>query len=63
MSSKNVAPELWGEDTQITLNKGLVCKRQRDHANNKHSWILWLGGCAGGALHIDDGAKVEGNKK
>ena len=37
-----VAPEWWGDDTQITLNKDLVCQRHRDHANKEHSWILWL---------------------
>ena len=45
---------------QITLNKDLVCKRHRDHANKEHSWILWLGDFTGGALNFDDGTKVEG---
>ena len=57
---KEIAPEWWGDDTQITLNKDLVCKRHRDHANKEHSWILWLGDFAGGALNFDDGAKIEG---
>ena len=57
---KEVAPEWWGEDTQVTLNKDLVCKRHRDHANKDHSWILWLGNFTGGALHFDDGTKIEG---
>ena len=26
-----VAPEWWGDDTQITLNKDLTCQRHRDH--------------------------------
>ena len=57
---KEVAPEWWGDDTQITLNKDLVCKRHRDHSNKEHSYILWLGDFAGGALNFDDGTKVEG---
>ena len=57
---KNVAPEWWDDETQITLNKDLVCKRHRDHANKEHSWIMWLGDFTGGALHFDDGAKIEG---
>ena len=57
---RDVAPEWWGDDTQITLNKDLVCKRHRDHANKEHSWILWLGDFTGGALNFDDGAKIEG---
>ena len=48
------------DDTQCTLNKDLVCKRHRDHANKEHSWILWLGDFTGGALHFDDGSKIEG---
>ena len=27
-----------------------MCKRHRDHGNKEHSWILWLGDFAGGAL-------------
>jgi len=57
---RDIAPEWWGDDTQITLNKDLVCKRHRDHANKEHSWILWLGDFTGGALNFDDGTKVEG---
>ena len=32
---KDVSPEWWGDDVQITLNKDLVCKRHRDHANKE----------------------------
>jgi len=60
---KAVAPEWWGADTQITLNKDLVCKRHRDHGNKEHSWILWLGDFTGGALHFDDGKVVEGKRE
>ena len=60
---KEIAPEWWGEETQITLNKDLVCKRHRDSCNKEHSWISWLGDFAGGALLFDDGAKVEGARE
>ena len=60
---KEIAPEWWGEETQITLNKDLVCKRHRDSCNKEHSWILWLGDFTGGALLFDDGAKVEGARE
>ncbi len=59
-ATKDVAPEWWGEDTQITFNNDLVCKSHRDHVNKEHPWILWLGDFSGGALNFDDGAKVEG---
>ena len=45
------------------MNKDLMCKRHRDHANKEHSWILWLGDYTGGDLHFDDGAKVEGKRE
>ena len=57
---KDVAPEWWGDNMQITLNKDLVCKRHKYHNNKEHSWILWLGDFTGGALNFDDGTKVEG---
>ena len=55
---KEIAPEWWGEETQIILNKDLTCKRHRD-GNKEHSWILWLGDFTGGALHFEDGTKIE----
>ena len=57
---KEVAPERWGDETQITLNKDLVCKRRKNHGNKEHSYILRLGDFTGGALNFSDGAKVEG---
>ena len=45
---KEIAPEWWGEEMQITLNKDLVCKRHRDSCNKEHSWILRLGDFSGG---------------
>ena len=57
---KEVAPEWWGDETQITLNKDLVCKRRNDHGYKEHSCVLWLGNFTGEALNFDDGTKVEG---
>ena len=49
---REAAPEWWGEDTQITLNADLVCKRHKDHGSKEHSYILWLGDFTGGALKL-----------
>ena len=55
-----IAPEWWGEDTRIVLNKDLVAKRHKD-GNKGHSWCLWLGDFqTGGGLNFDDGSKIEG---
>jgi hypothetical protein len=59
---KEVAPEWWVAETQITLNKYVTCKRHRDHGSEEH-WILRLGDFAGGALNFDDGAKIEGKRE
>ncbi len=37
--------------------------RHKDHGNNEHSWVLWLGDFTGGALNLYDGAKVEGKRE
>jgi hypothetical protein len=52
-----------GDESQITLNKDLVCKRHRDHASKKNSGIMRLGDFTGGALNFDDGVKVEGKRE
>ena len=58
---REIAPELWGEDTRITLNKDVVCQKRRD-GNEGHSWMLWLGDYTqGGELHFEDGTTIEGN--
>ena len=57
---KAIAPEWWGDETHITLNKNVTCKRHRDYRNEGSSWILFLGNFTGGALVFDDGARVEG---
>ena len=46
---QNCAPEWWGDETKITLNRNVECKRHRD-GNHGLSWILWLGDFTGGAL-------------
>ena len=57
-----IAPERWGEDTRVILNKDLVAKRHKD-GNKGHSWCLWLGDFTkGGGLNFDDGSKIERSK-
>jgi len=55
---KEIAPEWWGDETQIILNKDLTCRKHKD-GNKEHSWILWLGDFTGGALNFEDGTKLE----
>ena len=55
-----IAPEWWGEDTRIILNKDLIAKRHKD-GNKGHSWCLWVGDSqTGGGLNFDDGSEIEG---
>ena len=59
---KEIAPEWWGEETNITVNQDVVCQRHKD-GNSGHSWMLWLGDyTSGGQLHFDDGAVIDGKK-
>jgi hypothetical protein len=51
-------PEWWDENTQIILTKDLTCKRHKD-GNKEHSWLVWVGDFTEGALHFDDGIKIE----
>ena len=51
---KSIAPEWWGDETKVLLNKNVTCKRHRD-GNDGHSYILWLGDYVGGELNFDDG--------
>ena len=44
---EGIAPEWWGEETQVIVNRNLTCKRHWDR-NDGHSWILWLGDFVGG---------------
>ena len=52
------APEWWGDDTQVLVNKNVQCKKHID-ANDGHSYILWLGDYVGGALLFEDGTRLE----
>ena len=51
---ESIAPEWWGDETKVLLNKNVTCKRHRD-GNDGHSYILWLGCYTGGELLFDDG--------
>ncbi len=53
-----IAPEWWGADTRISINRNVQCTRHKD-GNTGHSYILWLGDFTGGALLFDDGARIE----
>ena len=53
-----IAPEWWDEETQVTLNHNVQCKRHKD-SNKEHSWIIFLGDFTGGALCFDDGTRIE----
>lgn len=56
---QRIAPE-WHDDTNVIVNKNVVCERHRDGYNIGRSWILWLGDFTGGALCFDDGTRIEG---
>ena len=53
-----IAPEWWGENTRICLNRNVQCEKHRD-GNKGHSYILWLGDFTGGALVFEDGTRIE----
>jgi hypothetical protein len=51
-----IAPEWWGENTRICLNRNVQCEKHRD-GNKGHSYILWLGDFTGGlwSLRMEQG--------
>ena len=53
-----IAPEWWGDETQVILNHNVQCKRHKD-STKEHSWIISLGDLTGGALCFDDGSRFE----
>ena len=55
---KTIAPEWWGDETQVLLNKNVQCKKHVD-TNDGHSYILWLGDFSGGALLFEDGTRLD----
>ena len=52
-----IAPEWWGDETQVLVNRNVKCKKHIDK-NDGHSYILWLGDFTGGALLFEDGTKL-----
>ena len=60
---KAIAPEWWDDETRITVNQDVTCKRHRD-GNAGYSWMLWLGDyTSGGQLHFDDGSVIDGKRE
>jgi hypothetical protein len=55
---QSIAPEWWGDETQVLVNKNVQCKKHID-ANDGHSYVLWLGDYSGGALLFEDGTRLE----
>lgn len=53
-----IAPEWWGENTRVCLNRNVKCEKHRD-GNKGHSYILFLGDFQGGALLFENGTKIE----
>ena len=53
-----IAPEWWGDETRICINRNVKCEGHKD-CNKGHSYVLWLGDFTGGALLFDDGTKIE----
>ena len=52
-----IAPEWWGDETHIVVNRNVQCARHLD-ANYGHSWPLFLGDFTGGALVFETGDRV-----
>ncbi len=59
---EEIAPEWWGDETRICINRNVKCERHKD-GNKGHSYILWLGDFTGGALLFDDGTRIEDKYK
>ena len=53
-----IAPEWWGEETRVCLNRNVQCEKHKD-GNKGHSYVLWLGDFVGGALVFEDGQRLE----
>ena len=53
-----IAPEWWGDETQVLVNRNVKCKKHIDK-NDGHSYILRLGDFTGGALLFEDGTRLE----
>ena len=49
-----IAPEWWGDETKIVVNRNVQCARHVD-GNEGHSWVMWFGDFTGGELVFDNG--------
>ena len=54
-----IAPEWWGDETQITINKNVVCQPHVDKNNAEYSYICFLGGYSGGDLVFETGERID----
>ena len=54
-----IAPEWWGEETHITINKNVVCCPHVDKNNAEYSYIAFVGKFAGGALLFESNQRYE----
>ena len=54
---EDIAPEWWGDESQVVVNRNVQCAKHRD-SNDGHSWILFLGDFTGGALVFETGERV-----
>ena len=48
-----------GDETQITINRNVVCEPHVDKNNSEYSYIAFLGDFRGGALLFEDGLRLE----
>ena len=53
---KTIAPECFGDETQIILNRNVQCKRHVDKTSG-YSHVCFFGDFEGGALCFEDGVR------
>ena len=56
---EQVAPEWWGDDTHITINKNVVCCPHVDKNSSEYSYIAFVGKFTGAALVFESGERYE----
>jgi len=54
-----IAPEWWGEDTMIMVNKNVECRPHTDKNNAEYSYICFVGDYSGGALIFETGEMLD----
>ena len=54
-----IAPEWWDDDTQITVNKNVVCAPHVDSNNAEYSYRCFLGDYSGGDLVFETGGRID----